>query len=90
MIQVIEKSGKRLTVIAEIHGTPLTRICTCASCATQPKSMRFVLLPCGCHSAHVRCTCKVHDYACHGCGKVFVSLATRFGKEVYQVEDPHA
>ena len=89
------KAGIHLGIIASFpDGTKIESVCDCSECAKKPRTLRYRLLPCGCHGLIVGCTCKVRDKRCQTCGRVFVASPAYEARgkkwvDVYEVEDPH-
>ena len=63
------------------------RRCPCPRCKAEPnyKFGGYSILPCNCHTIIMRCTCRINDVLCRGCGRVFVQTGNRW----YEVHDPH-
>lgn len=65
------------------------RVCSMACCAGKPKAERYIILPCGCHSIFVKCTCKVRERHCHKCLRSFIPDPERPREAWVEIEDPH-
>ena len=66
------------------------RLCSMACCQNKPKHERYILLPCGCHSTFVKCTCKVRERHCNKCLRCFIPDPGRQCEGWIEIKDPHA
>lgn len=87
-IECIKKGGRLVAYVATGNG-PVERTCDRACCKDLPKHERYILLPCGCHSTFVKCTCPLKEAACGKCGRCFITTKELKGKEWFEIEDPH-
>lgn len=87
-IQCIRKARRLVPYIATGTG-PIERLCSMACCRNKPKPARYILLPCGCHSTVVKCTCPIREAHCNKCGRNFITTTLLNGKEWFEIEDPH-
>lgn len=76
--------GKKIIIIARGKGR-VERLCSNACCKNKPRDARYILLPCGCHSTLVACTCRLHDRHCNKCHATFLGTSGAW----MQIEDPH-
>ena len=83
---ILKKGGK--TVVGKVMGFgKVESACDCRLCKELPRSNRYRLLPCHCHSTVNTCTCPIRDKQCGHCEKVYVQLLK---DEWWEVVDPHA
>ena len=86
MTEIVKKGGRTFVVLGRGNGK-VERICGMACCGGLHTSVRYRLLPCGCHSTITACTCRVHDKHCNKCHRTFISQPG--ADEWVEIADPH-
>jgi hypothetical protein len=84
MVKKMIKAGVTL-ILKELQGTGrIVKKCKCNVCVNE--MFPYMVLPCGCYHGLInQCTCKLKDWHCKRCKRVFVPM----GNLWFEVEDPH-